>query len=161
MTKVFVIGIENINLNPAFSPDIFDYVATLENKEITELIVNATTNDENATVEVLGNKNLKDGENVITILVKSSKTNETTTYQITVDTTCLPSDLQVGMKIKFFYSNSIYKLENCGGYMKKILTLNNDFYITKMSRKVDANGDETGSLTLEKYLRIDKKIQKE
>jgi len=47
--------------------------------------VEPTTNDENATVEVLGNKNLKDGENVITILVKSSKTNETTTYQITVD----------------------------------------------------------------------------
>ena len=45
--------------------------------------------------------------------------------------------------------------------MKKILTLNNDFYITKMSRKVDANGDETGSLTLEKYLRIDREVQKE
>lgn len=83
--RLATLTIENINLNPAFSPDIFDYVATLENKEITELIVNATTNDENATVEVLGNKNLKDGENVITILVKSSKTNETTTYQITVD----------------------------------------------------------------------------
>ena len=80
--RLATLTIENINLNPAFSPDIFDYVATLENKEITELIVNATTNDENATVEVLGNKNLKDGENVITILVKS---NETTTYQITVD----------------------------------------------------------------------------
>ncbi|MGN1384152.1 MAG: cadherin-like beta sandwich domain-containing protein [Clostridia bacterium] len=83
--RLATLTIENINLNPAFSPDIFDYVATLENKEITELIVNATTNGENAIVEVLGNKNLKDGENVITILVKSSKTNETTTYQITVD----------------------------------------------------------------------------
>ena len=83
--RLATLTIENINLNPAFSPDIFDYVATLENKEITELIVNATTNDEDAIVEVLGNKNLKDGENVITILVKSSKTNETTTYQITVD----------------------------------------------------------------------------
>lgn len=100
------------------------------------------------------------GETVYNAVIKKL-INARRTYQITVDTTCLPSDLQVGMKIKFFYSNSIYKLENCGGYMKKILTLNNDFYITKMSRKVDANGDETGSLTLEKYLRIDREVQKE
>lgn len=100
------------------------------------------------------------GETVYNAVIKKL-INARRKYQITVDTTCLPSDLQVGMKIKFFYSNSIYKLENCGGYMKKILTLNNDFYITKMSRKVDANGDETGSLTLEKYLRIDREVQKE
>lgn len=100
------------------------------------------------------------GETVYNAVIKKL-INARRKYQITVDTTCLPSDLQVGMKIKFFYSNSIYKLENCGGYMKKILTLNNDFYITKMARKVDANGDETGSLTLEKYLRIDREVQKE
>lgn len=83
------------------------------------------------------------------------------TYQITIDTTQLPADLHVGMKVKLFYSNSIFKLENCGGYMKKILTLNNDFYITKMSRTINVNGDETGNLTLEKYLKIDREVQKE
>lgn len=87
--------------------------------------------------------------------------NSRRTYQIEVDTTQLPSDLQVGMKIKFFYSNSIYKLDKCGNYMKKILTLNNDFYITKMTRSLDINGNETGQLTLEKFLRIDREVQKE
>ena len=33
----------------------------------------------------MGNSNLQDGENVITILLKSTKTDETTTYQITVN----------------------------------------------------------------------------
>lgn len=115
----------------------------------------------NKTVSTISDEDrILAGETVYNAVIKKL-INARRTYQITVDTTCLPSDLQVGMKIKFFYSNSIYKLENCGGYMKKILTLNNDFYITKMSRKVDANGDETGSLTLEKYLRIDREVQKE
>ena len=82
-------------------------------------------------------------------------------YTIDITTTQLPSDLQVGMKIKFFYSDSIYKLENCGSYMKKLLTINRDFYITKLSRVIDKNGDETGKLTLEKYIRIDREVQKE
>lgn len=87
--------------------------------------------------------------------------NSRRTYQIEVDTDTLPSDLQVGMKIKFFYSNSIFKLDKCGNYMKKILSLNNDFYITKMTRKLDVYGNETGTLTLEKFLRIDREVQKE
>ncbi len=85
--RLETLTIENINLTPAFSPDVFNYTATVENKEQTELTVNTTANDENATVEVLGNKDLKDGENIITILVKSNKTDEIATYQITVNKT--------------------------------------------------------------------------
>lgn len=83
--RLSALTIEGINIEPAFSPDIFAYIATLSNSEINELKVNATTNDENTTIEILGNSNLQDGENVITILLKSTKTDETTTYQITVN----------------------------------------------------------------------------
>lgn len=83
--RLSALTIEGINIEPAFSPDIFAYTATLSNSEINELKVNATTSDENTTIEILGNSNLQDGENVITILLKSTKTDETTTYQITVN----------------------------------------------------------------------------
>ena len=66
--RLSALTIEGINIEPAFSPDIFAYTATLSNSEINELKVN-----------------LQDGENVITILLKSTKTDETTTYQITVN----------------------------------------------------------------------------
>ena len=77
--------IDEINIEPLFSPDIFAYTATLDNSEINELKVNAITNDENTTVEILGNADLQNGENVITILLKSTKTDEITTYQVTVN----------------------------------------------------------------------------
>ena len=83
--RLSALTIEGINIEPAFSPDIFAYTAILSNSEINELKVNATTSDENTTIEILGNSNLQDGENVITILLKSTKTDETTTYQITVN----------------------------------------------------------------------------
>ena len=83
--RLSALTIEGINIEPAFSPDIFAYTATLSNSEINELKVNATTSDENTTIEILGNSNLQDGGNVITILLKSTKTDETTTYQITVN----------------------------------------------------------------------------
>ena len=76
--RLSALTIEGINIEPAFSPDIFAYTAILSNSEINELKVNAT-------IEILGNSNLQDGENVITILLKSTKTDETTTYQITVN----------------------------------------------------------------------------
>lgn len=83
--RLSALTIEGINIEPVFSPDIFAYTATLNNREINELKVNATTSDENTTIEILGNNNLQDGENVITILLKSTKTDETTTYQITIN----------------------------------------------------------------------------
>ena len=71
--RLSALTIEGINIEPAFSPDIFAYTATLSNSEINELKVNATTSDENTTIEILGNSNLQDGENVITILLKSEE----------------------------------------------------------------------------------------
>lgn len=93
-------------------------------------------------------------------VVKKLK-NARRTYAIEVTTTELPKDLEVGMKIRLMYDNSIYKLEHCGNYMKKLLTLNNDFYITKLGRKFYGDGSQTGTLTLEKFVKIDREVHKE
>ena len=41
--------------------------------------------EENAEIEVTGNEDLKDGENIITVIVKEKDTDKTATYQITVN----------------------------------------------------------------------------
>lgn len=77
-------------------------------------------------------------------------------FQITVPTEKLPSDLNVGDKIRFIFDMKSWHLEECSNYMRKLLTNDDWFYIVKMSRKVNKNGMETGELTLEKFLRIDR-----
>ena len=42
---------------------------------------------ENSNIEITGNENLKEGENIITIIVKGENEAETVTYQIIVNKT--------------------------------------------------------------------------
>lgn len=81
--------------------------------------------------------------------------------KINVTTEEIPSDLNVGDKVRFIYDNSIYKLESCTSYMKKILTLDDWFYITAIHYNIAENGVETDELTLEKYLYTDREITNE
>lgn len=87
--------------------------------------------------------------------------NSRRTYKIIVKTSKLPANLEVGMKIRLQYDNKLYNLDNCGNYMRKILTLNNDFYITGLKRIIGQYGDETGELELEKFLKIERETEKE
>ena len=52
---------------------------------MSSLEIEAKTSNKNTTVEIIGNENLKQGENVITILVSNAQTNEVATYQIIVN----------------------------------------------------------------------------
>lgn len=79
--------------------------------------------------------------------------------QITVTTEELPPDLNVGDRIRFVYDNSLYINDACSSYMKKILSMDDWFYITKMSYEIDAVGSEVDTLVLEKQLRIDREVQ--
>ena len=75
--------ITGVQLNPSFAEDVFEYTAEFaEDTDTLEVI--ATANTEGATVEVAGNTNLKIGENLITIMVKSEDGKVTKTYQVTV-----------------------------------------------------------------------------
>jgi len=79
-----ILSIEGVNLNPTFKVETYEYTATLA-EDMSSLEIKANANNENATVEIVGNENLQQGENLITILVTNKKTGEVATYQIIVN----------------------------------------------------------------------------
>ncbi len=81
------LSIEGLKLTPNFSTNIYEYKATLTDKTIEKLKINATSSLEDAKIEIIGADNIKDGENVITIIVTSADGEETVTYQIIVNKT--------------------------------------------------------------------------
>lgn len=72
--------IKNTNIETIFKPEQYDY--EIEIKEETKLEIEAMANDEMATVEILGNEDLQEGENIITIIVSSQDGTQKVTYQI-------------------------------------------------------------------------------
>ena len=76
--------IKNQTLSPKFDVETYEYTIGLK-EDISSLEIEAVANNENANVEIIGNENLKDGENVITILVTNAETEEVATYQIIVN----------------------------------------------------------------------------
>ena len=81
------LSIEGLELSPAFSKDVFSYETTIDMDEndLSKVIVNAEAENSNATIEITGNTDLKEGENTINIIVKSPDSSEQTVYQITVN----------------------------------------------------------------------------
>lgn len=78
--------VEGMELTPEFNTDTYSYIVQLtEDKSSLGLTTIAT--DEKASIEVNGNEDLKDGENIITIIVKDETGEKTVTYQITVNKT--------------------------------------------------------------------------
>lgn len=55
-------------ISPEFNKDLKEYTATVP-YEVTELNVTATPNDSKAKAEIIGNKDLQEGENILTIRV--------------------------------------------------------------------------------------------
>ncbi len=84
--------IKNITLNPKFDPSIYEYKIDLT-EDKSSLDIEAKSNNSDAIIEIIGNQELKDGENVITILVSNSETEETATYQIIVNKNVSKSEI--------------------------------------------------------------------
>ena len=77
-------------------------------------------------------------------------------YKIKIITEQLPSDINVGDRIRFVYDNSIYEFTECTDYMRFILDYDDWFYVTRISYSIDSNEAEVNELTLEKYIKIDR-----
>ena len=78
LSKLQINGIE---LDPEFSTEVYEYTAKLiGDKESVEISTEAT--EDNAKVEITGNEALKEGENIITILVTNEAGDKTAAYQI-------------------------------------------------------------------------------
>lgn len=83
--KLSELTIENYVLTPEFSSDVYEYTLNIGDISVTSLNIIANSADENINVEIVGNNNLKPGENIITILVSSDEEDITTVYQIVVN----------------------------------------------------------------------------
>ena len=79
-----MLNIDGIKLNPDFSPDIYEYTIEL-NEDLDKLDITTLAIEENSTIEITGNENLQEGENIITILVTDESGEKTAVYQILVN----------------------------------------------------------------------------
>ncbi|MGL4695172.1 phage tail tip lysozyme [Enterococcus larvae] len=77
-------------------------------------------------------------------------------YQIELEIEELPHDVLVGDKIRLLYDNNLLILEECSNYMKKILKMDDWYFITKIDYVIDLSGIEHNIITLEKFLKIDR-----
>lgn len=76
--------VEGYTLTPSFAPNIYEYKLTV-NKDVNDIKIITKGKDDNIKIEVAGNTNLKDGENIVTVLVYNEQTKENSTYQIKVN----------------------------------------------------------------------------
>ena len=78
------ITIGDLELSPSFATDTYEYTVKYIGED-TSLNIQAVATDPSYTVEILGNEELKEGENIITILVADEEGNNVATYQVTVN----------------------------------------------------------------------------
>ncbi len=78
------LNIEGLNLEPNFSTQNYKYTVKLDG-DISTLNIIASANELNAKVQIIGNENLVNGQNLITILVTNSKETQVATYQVFVN----------------------------------------------------------------------------
>lgn len=72
-----------LSYSPEFSGEVYEYSVNVAS-DITKIDVEAIASKEDYTVEITGNEELKEGENIITILVKAKDSDKVTTYKIKV-----------------------------------------------------------------------------
>lgn len=77
-------------------------------------------------------------------------------YDIILTTEHIPIDLLAGDKVRLIYDNEIWEQTACGNYWKKIVSLNDEFYITHITYNIDEYGNEWCELTLTKWLKIER-----
>ena len=90
-------------------------------------------------------------ESTIKKLIQSRRS-----YDIKIVTEPIPNDLLAGDKVRFIYDNKIWEQTKCSNYWKKILSMNDDFYITHIGYNIDEYGNEYNELTLTKWLKIER-----
>lgn len=96
------LSIKGLELTPEFKKNVYSYEATIDmdTNDMSEVEVKAEVENKNATVEITGNTNLEEGENVVNVIVKSNSSSEQTVYQITVNKVSKASEVASGKKIR-------------------------------------------------------------
>ncbi len=73
--------IEGYDISPDFKPNIYNYNLNLENG-VTNIVITAEAESKGAKVEIEGNENLKEGENLIKINVTAEDQTTVRTYKV-------------------------------------------------------------------------------
>lgn len=68
----------------------------------------------------------------------------------------IPPDLLPGDRVRLLYDNSIWNIEACSSYYKKILAEDDWFYVIRTTHEIDENEVEVNTLTLCKWIKIDR-----
>lgn len=76
--------IDGLTLSPTFDTSVYEYNAKYIGEE-TKLKIDTKATQEDYVIDVTGNEELKEGENIITILVSDKDGNNVATYQVTVN----------------------------------------------------------------------------
>lgn len=76
--------INDLSLSPEFKTNVYEYTVKYIGEEV-KLKIEAKPTEEDYIVEIIGNDNLQEGENYITILVSEENGDNVATYQITVN----------------------------------------------------------------------------
>ena len=80
------LSIKGYNLTPTFSPDVYEYKVDVSG-DVSSLDIETEGTNHNVSIDIVGNENLTDGENTITLLVYNEETKQNSTYQIIVNKT--------------------------------------------------------------------------
>ena len=113
--------ITELPLNPVFSFDVLEYTLEEISYKIEKIEIEALANLEGATIEITGNENLQEGENVITITARIPKENivegeeeteEVKVYTIKVNKEAAPVVVPPTMmgRVKDFFNNNNDKI---------------------------------------------------
>ena len=81
------------------------------------------------------------------------------TMSIKVQVEEIPPDLLPGDKVRLLYDNLLWEQEACSSYWKKILHMDDYYYITQISYEIDENEVETNTLTLCKWIKVERETQ--
>lgn len=119
-TKLETLAIENTLLNPPFDVDVTHYEIDIGN-EINDLNILAIPQNEKAKVQINGNNNLKEGNNLITIVVTApngitKKTYEIQAYKRNTQEETKYKEEQEKMQEKL---ENAYKIEKVNGYAQE------------------------------------------
>lgn len=75
--------VKGYTLTPSFSASVYEYKLNVS-KDVTSLDIVTEGQNDKINIEIVGNTDLQDGDNTITVLVKNTETNKNSTYQIIV-----------------------------------------------------------------------------
>ncbi len=118
------------------------------------------TDDEGRGIEVSDEDRIEAAKTAYHAAIRRLKLSRRV-YKLTIEVEEIPADLAPGDKVRLIYDNNLYILDECSAYQKKILSMDDWFYITGIDYNFNEDGVETDVLTLEKYLRIDRETSTE